>query len=190
MWMCYNSLLLPSCNYRLLWFTAATCYTQTVRLQDGLVSFPASVQGTEWHDRTSLSCQSAAYILSDLLVGLDGTRICHLSHVNFSVFTTIAAPPPRVFEGLGHEMNFNPLSSNILSISCWNLVFLVSWSHVSDAKHAVTCLSSRSVAKLRIFGAIERVFVAANTGNSELAAILLSALSVFLTPGRPGGRRE
>ena len=34
----------------------------------GLVSFPASVQGT------SLSCKSAAYILSNLLVGLGRTQ--------------------------------------------------------------------------------------------------------------------
>ena len=39
-----------------------------------LVSFPASVQGT----RTSLSCRSPAYILSDLLVGLVETQSVHV----------------------------------------------------------------------------------------------------------------
>jgi hypothetical protein len=56
----------------------------------------------------------------------DGTRISSFSQENFSVFTTMAAPPPRLFEGLGQDMNLNPFNSNILSISFWNLLFLVS----------------------------------------------------------------
>ena len=114
---------------------------------------------------------------------LYGTKIFNFSHEKFLVSTMIAAPPPLLLVGLGQDKNLSPYNSNILSTSCWNLLFPfdVSFCHVSETKHDEILRSFISCTKFRNFGKIDRVLVAANVGSSELFATLLFVFTVCRT---------
>ena len=119
-------------------------------------------------------------IIPHIISKLCGIRTSNFSSENFSMCTTMAAPPPLFVEGRVVEMYFKP--SIFISFSISKICFFLSFfSHTSVSSPSPISRSWISRAKFLIFGIKDLKLETAMIGNKRLLSNLLSLLIVCLT---------